>query len=294
MVGVKTGHRERRRDLNVFTLLTPSCPCNSELTLPQFECWPKPDVDDYGIGLIVGPSGSGKSILLREFGAEKKIKWSKEKAIISHFKSSNEAIERLMAVGLNTVPSWCKPYHVLSTGEQFRADLARRIKDGACIDEFTSVVDRNVAKATCVALKRFVFRNSIRRLTLATCHRDILEWLQPDWYFDTADGQLYSGRWLHIFDILVSDDRELLVNLCLRDRRARLEAFADSFLSSSTRIQLTPATTDRQVAQDWFNLVGESLEGVIAKRLDRPYDSGGRGSVVKVKKRQTLDAVVPS
>jgi ATP-dependent DNA ligase len=95
-----------------------------------------------------------------------------------------------------------------------------------------------------------------------------------------------------IFDILVSDDREPLVNLCLRDRRARLEVFADTFLSSSTRIQLSPATTDRQVAQGWFDLVGQSLEGVIAKRLDRPYDSGGRGSVVKVKKRQTLDAVV--
>ena len=78
----------------------------------------------------------------------------------------------------------------------------------------------------------------------------------------------------------------------MSDRRARLEAFADSFLSSSTRIQLTPATTDRQVAQDWFDLVGQSLEGVIAKRLDRPYDSGGRGAVVKVKKRQTMDCVV--
>src|SRR5262249_39621001 len=49
---------------------------------------------------------------------------------------------------------------------------------------------------------------------------------------------------------------------------------------------------DRNVALDWFNLVGESLEGVIAKRLDRPYHSGGRGSVVKIKKHQTMDCVV--
>jgi ATP-dependent DNA ligase len=95
-----------------------------------------------------------------------------------------------------------------------------------------------------------------------------------------------------IFDILVTHDGESLVSIPLRDRRARLEAFADRFLRRSTRIQISPATTDRNVAQGWFNLVGQSLEGVIAKRLDRPYDSGGRGSVVKVKKRQTLDAVV--
>jgi len=95
-----------------------------------------------------------------------------------------------------------------------------------------------------------------------------------------------------IFDLLVADDGELLVNQLLRDRRTRLEAFADSFLNSSTRIQITPVTTDRNVAQEWFKLVGASLEGVIAKRLDRPYDSGGRAAVIKVKKHQTMDCVV--
>jgi ATP-dependent DNA ligase len=64
-----------------------------------------------------------------------------------------------------------------------------------------------------------------------------------------------------IFDILVADDGELLVNHLLKDRRDRLEIFADSFLNSSARIQLTPATTNLDVAQEWFNLVGQSLEG---------------------------------
>lgn len=146
---------------------------------------------DYGIGLIVGPSGSGKSTLLREhFGAEETPAWSVDKAIVSHFDSPDDAINRLCAVGLNTIPSWLRPYHVLSNGEKFRADLARKLKDGAVIDEFTSVVDRNVAKAASVGLRRAVDKAQLKRITLATCHYDVVEWLQPDWVFDIATGVL--------------------------------------------------------------------------------------------------------
>ena len=101
-----------------------------------------------------------------------------------------------MAVGFNDVRSFVRPYHVLSTGEQFRASLARRLKDGAVIDEFTSVVDRNVAKAASVAMKRYITKAGLKNIVLATCHRDILEWVQPDWYFDTTDGTLHDGRLL--------------------------------------------------------------------------------------------------
>lgn len=117
-----------------------------------------------------------------------------EKAIVSHFPEPLEAVNRLMAVGFNDVRSFVRPYHVLSTGEQFRANLARRLKDGAVIDEFTSTVDRNVAKAASVAIKRHVVKSNLKNIVLATCHRDILNWIQPDWYFDTTDGILHDGR----------------------------------------------------------------------------------------------------
>ena len=156
----------------------------------------KPDVSNFSLGLIIGPSGSGKSLLLKEFGQEEKIDWSPKKAIVSHFSDPIEATDRLMSVGFNDVRAFVRPYHVLSTGEQFRADLARRIKDGAVIDEFTSVVDRNVAKAASVALKRHVTKAGLKNIVLATCHRDVLEWLSPDWYFDTTDGTLHDGRLL--------------------------------------------------------------------------------------------------
>lgn len=148
-----------------------------------------------GLGLIVGPSGSGKSSLLRGLGKVTVPEWDSERAIVSHFDSPDDAVNRLMAVGLNSTPSWLRPYHVLSTGEQFRADLARVLNDGALVDEFTSVVDRQVALAASVALARYV-REQDWSVTLASCHRDIAEWLEPDWIYDTLDGSLVVGRHL--------------------------------------------------------------------------------------------------
>jgi ABC-type ATPase with predicted acetyltransferase domain len=97
------------------------------------------------------------------------------------------------AVGLNTIPSWYKPYQVLSNGEKFRADVARKLKSNAVIDEFTSVVDRNVAKAASVSLSRYIKNNDIENIVLSTCHRDILEWLEPDWVIDTDAGEFQQG-----------------------------------------------------------------------------------------------------
>lgn len=162
-----------------------------------FEGWAKPNVPvDFSLGLILGPSGTGKTLLLKEFGEEECPSWEPDKAVVSQFGHSDVALEKLEAVGLNSVPSWCSPYHILSNGEKFRADLARKLKNGAVIDEFTSVVDRNVAKSACVALHRYAVRNNLKRVVLASCHYDILEWLQPDWWFDTADGTLHDGRLL--------------------------------------------------------------------------------------------------
>lgn len=150
----------------------------------------------FKIGVIVGSSGSGKSTLLNHFGKEETPEWDPNKSIISHFDSPDEAINKMGAVGLNSIPSWYKPYHVLSNGEKFRADLARKIKSHAVIDEYTSVVDRNVAKAASVSLSRYIKNNKVENLVLSTCHRDIVDWLQPDWVIDTDTGEMYDGFFL--------------------------------------------------------------------------------------------------
>jgi ABC-type ATPase with predicted acetyltransferase domain len=164
----------------------------------EFYPWdlPKNLPEDFHIGVIYGASGSGKSTLLNEFGEEIYPIWDPNKAIVSHFDAPDEAINKLGAVGLNTIPSWYKPHHVLSNGEKFRADLARKIRDGAVIDEFTSVVDRNVAKAASVALSKYIKNNGIKRVVIATCHEDVIDWLEPDWVINTNNGEVYNGFFL--------------------------------------------------------------------------------------------------
>jgi ABC-type ATPase with predicted acetyltransferase domain len=151
---------------------------------------------NFKIGVIVGSSGSGKSTILKNFGIEEQPIWEPSKSIVSHFENPDDAINKLGSVGLNSVPSWYKPYHVLSNGEKFRADLARKLKNGAVIDEFTSVVDRNVAKAASVSISRYIKNNDLNNIVLSTCHRDILEWLEPDWVIDTDTGELLDGFFL--------------------------------------------------------------------------------------------------
>ena len=155
---------------------------------------PKNIPSDYEIGLIIGSSGGGKSTLLKEFGTIEEIHWEKNKSIASHFKTEADAVELLSSVGLGSIPSWTKPYHVLSTGEKFRADLARTLKTGAVIDEFTSVVDRNVAKSCCVSIRKYIQRKQLKNIVFASCHKDIVEWLLPTWIFDVDTGILYDGR----------------------------------------------------------------------------------------------------
>jgi len=149
--------------------------------------------DQFQLGVIVGSSGSGKSTLLKKFGIEENIKWSNEKSVASHFESVDDAIDRLSAVGLNSIPTWAKPRKVLSTGEGFRADLARKLKNGAVIDEFTSVVNRNVAISCSVALSKYIRKKNIQNVVLASCHEDILEWLDPDWIFNTDTLKVSRG-----------------------------------------------------------------------------------------------------
>jgi len=161
-----------------------------------FRCEHPAFPEDYGIGLIVGPSGSGKSTLLNEIGLTELPRWERNKAVASHFDGAEEAQSSLSGVGFNSIPSWMRPYHVLSTGEKFRADMARTIKTDACIDEFTSVVDRTVAKSCAYAVARLIADEKYRRVTFASCHYDIIEWLQPDWVYDTI-GKKFLSRGAH-------------------------------------------------------------------------------------------------
>jgi ATP-dependent DNA ligase len=94
------------------------------------------------------------------------------------------------------------------------------------------------------------------------------------------------------FDLLVDEKGRSLTDEPLKARRAKLETFAARYLPKNDRIVLSPATNKIKTAQQWFAGVGGALDGVIAKRLDLPYQSGNRDGMVKVKNIRTADCVV--
>lgn len=156
---------------------------------------------DWQIGIIVGPSGSGKtSIGKKLFGGGKMVDlykgWNKDKPIVDCISPEgdfNSVTGLLASVGLGDVPSWLRPFNALSNGQQFRAGLARVLADGgdeAIVDEFTSVVDRQIAKIGAMAFSKSFRRTNGRKIVLLSCHYDILEYVQPDWALDTQTGEV--------------------------------------------------------------------------------------------------------
>ncbi len=187
-----------------------------------------PNLDEpWSIGAIVGPSGSGKTTLAKAaFGpaVHEPQPWPDDDPIIdclSNFLPIKQLTRTLTAVGLGSVPTWLKPYRLLSTGERFRADLARAFlrtntnltqrhggtedsNDGflcasaplcetslLVMDEFTSSLDRTIARTVSGAVGRLLRHDQVPpgrrdlrgdfRFVAVTCHEDVLPWLMPEW-----------------------------------------------------------------------------------------------------------------
>lgn len=165
------------------------------------------DIDalpDWRIGVITGASGSGKSTLARRLFPQVigpgDLAWSSDRAILDDFREDlpiEEITSALISVGFSSMPNWRCPYPVLSFGERFRADAARSICEASpavplVLDEFTSVVDRIVARICSLAVAR-TMRQRQTRFVAVTCHRDIIPWLQPDWVLDLDIRRLLHG-----------------------------------------------------------------------------------------------------
>jgi energy-coupling factor transporter ATP-binding protein EcfA2 len=165
------------------------------------------DEEPWNIGLIVGPSGCGKSTIARHLsppGAARDFSWPTDRSILDGFPAElaiKDIVETLSSVGFSSPPSWLRPFHVLSTGQQFRVTMARlmalalagQIAQPIVFDEYTSVVDRTVAQIGSAAVARTIRRKNLRFIAV-TCHEDVEAWLQPDWVYRPAENTLTRRR----------------------------------------------------------------------------------------------------
>lgn len=158
------------------------------------------DLDcDWNIGVIVGSSGTGKSSIIKELFDYKDEHIDHNKTPIELFDTDLSTSEELLRnVGFSSPMSWIKPFGVLSNGEKMRVELAYKLslnKDVVIFDEFTSVVDRQIAKIGSVAVSKTIKKYN-KKFIAVTCHYDVLEWLQPDWVFDTNNYEYKITRGL--------------------------------------------------------------------------------------------------
>ena len=177
--------------------------------IPQDD-WDKMNSGEWNILLICGKSGSGKSTLLKKIGTPPKLEYDYTKAVVSQFPNldEEEVCDLLCGVGLSSVPTWLRKPQELSNGERARLDLCMslyRAREAgiALIDEFSSVVNRDVAKSMSYALQRYVRQKKLK-VVICSCHFDIIEWLTPDYIFNLEhkdkDGNVELERMVYADD----------------------------------------------------------------------------------------------
>lgn len=161
------------------------------------------DIEDkqWNVGLIVGGSGTGKTTIAKECFGDCIFNGANYTAnsVVDDMPAncSIKDIEKAFtSVGFASPPSWLKPYNVLSNGEKMRVDLAYAMLSNYevfAFDEFTSVVNREVAKTTSFAIQKAIRKNN-KKFIAISCHDDIVEWLQPDWVYNTDEKRFFFAQ----------------------------------------------------------------------------------------------------
>jgi ABC-type lipoprotein export system ATPase subunit len=154
--------------------------------------------ESWNVALVYGASGSGKTSMIHKLFGDDIFKTviDEEKPIINQLPdhlSYDECAAILSGIGLNSVPCWVRPVKTLSNGQRARAEAAllmTQSDDIIFIDEWTSVVDRTVAKAMSHCLQKFARKHN-KKIVLLSCHYDVLEWLVPDWLIDCNEQKFH-------------------------------------------------------------------------------------------------------
>lgn len=161
-------------------------------------------VSPFSVGLIVGASGSGKTTLAKQiFGPDCMNSLIKnEIPVIEQFPkewSYDECADALSGMGLTSVPCWIRPVYTLSNGQRARAEAAVGLASAGgsngplLLDEWTSVVDRTVAKVMSHCVQKYA-RRTQKQIILLSCHYDVIEWLNPDWIIDCNEQKFIDRR----------------------------------------------------------------------------------------------------
>lgn len=165
----------------------------TKITVPEDTDLP----EDWDIGLLHGPSGTGKTSILKSMFDYKIGRLGKSKVALDLVPDD----QFLWAAGFNDLRAALRPYGVLSFGQKHRVNIARqlylasRYSNTYVIDEFCSVLDATSAYAVCSGINKLMKNVQMKgRIVFATPRNDIYGWLGYNWLYDTGIYKLRSSK----------------------------------------------------------------------------------------------------